>query len=46
MILCDKNAFVLVMDLKGGGGWEGHEVASVYLFVFLITSAVTTAALL
>lgn len=39
MILCDKNAFVLAMDLKAEGGGE-HEVASVYLFV--IISAVTT----
>lgn len=45
MILCDKNSFVLAMDLKREGG-EGHEVASVYLFVILITSAVTTGALL
>lgn len=45
MILFDKNAFVLAMDLKGGGE-GGCEVASVYLFVFLITSAVTTEALL
>lgn len=36
MILCDKNAFVLAMDLKAGVG-----VVSVYLFVFVVTSAVT-----
>lgn len=35
MILCGKNAFVLAMDLKGGGG-----VQFIFLF-FLVPSAVT-----
>lgn len=38
MILCGKNAFVLAMDLKGGGGVVVVGVQFIFLF-FLIPSA-------